>query len=184
MNSRLFSLVLFFLSFGLFTSASPVNGTAGIEARDAEKRAVAVMSIVGNIPTQVATVMSTFGPTNADSHILAISDVFTQAATALRTTGPVILSTADKNTVAKNVASAINSAATQMAKVPQTAAVISASVRLDAQIKIFLDLLSIIVIGIIPLLAKLIIDIHILLSIHLVVVANIFIDLLGIIIIL
>lgn len=46
MNSRIFSLVLFFLSFGLFTSASPV---AELEARDAEKRAIAVVDVVAKV---------------------------------------------------------------------------------------------------------------------------------------
>lgn len=90
-----------------------------------------------------------------DADVLAILNIFADATVNLKTLGPVALSSADKNTVAKNVANSINKSATALSKAPQTAAVVAASVKLDAQIKVFLDVLGLVVVDINPIIAKL-----------------------------
>ncbi|EJD37349.1 hypothetical protein AURDEDRAFT_116821 [Auricularia subglabra TFB-10046 SS5] len=181
MNSRLFSFVLFFLSFGLFAVASPLE----VEARDMEKRASAVVDVIAKLSSDVNGALNSFVATaDAGPNINSITNAFVTATNSLERMGPVFLSNADKNTVAKGVADAINGAAQHISKAPQSVASITAAVLLDAQIKLFLNVFGLIVVGITGIIAKLIININILISIHLVLVANIFIDLLGIIIIL
>ncbi|EJD37357.1 hypothetical protein AURDEDRAFT_116828 [Auricularia subglabra TFB-10046 SS5] len=183
MNSRIFSFVLFFLSFGLFAVASPLD--VDLEARDMEKRASAVVDVIAKLSSDVNGALNSFTATaDAGPNINAITNAFVTATNSLQRMGPVFLSNADKNTVAKGVADAINVAADHISKAPQTVSGITASVLLDAQIKVFLNVFGIIVVGVAGIIAKLIINIKLLLSIHLVLVANIFIDLLGIIIIL
>ncbi|KZV88962.1 hypothetical protein EXIGLDRAFT_722072 [Exidia glandulosa HHB12029] len=177
MNSRIFSLFLFFLSFGLFTSASPV--ATDIEARE-DKRALAVVNILADIVADI----NVLGLVKVDADVFAIVDVFANAVVALKAAGPVTLSSADKQTVAKNAATAINNSAAAISKASLTPAIIAANVKLDAQIKVFLDVLGVVVVGIVPIVAKLIVNVKLLLTLHLTVIANLFINILGIVIIL
>ncbi|EJD37358.1 hypothetical protein AURDEDRAFT_188110 [Auricularia subglabra TFB-10046 SS5] len=183
MNLRIFSFVLFFLSFGLFAVASPLD--VDLEARDMEKRAAAVVDVIAKLSNDVNGALNSFVATaDAGPNINSITNAFVTATNSLERMGPVFLSNADKNTVAKGVADAINNAATHISKAPRSVASITAAVLLDAQIRVFLNVFGIIVVGILGLIARLIIDLRILLSIHLVLIANIFINLLGIVIIL
>ncbi|EJD37348.1 hypothetical protein AURDEDRAFT_116820 [Auricularia subglabra TFB-10046 SS5] len=183
MNSRLFSFVLFFLSFGLFAFASPLD--ADLEARDMEKRASAVVEVIAKLSSDVNGALNSFVATaDAGPNINSITNAFVTATNSLERMGPVFLSNADKNTVAKGVADAINNAANHISKAPRTVSSITAAVLLDAQIQLFLNIFGVVVVGIAGIIAKLIININLLISIHLVLVANIFINLLGIIIIL
>ena len=60
MNSRLFAVFLFFLTFGLFATASPVE----VEERDIEnvKRAAQVGNVVTNLVSQVNGILPLMGP--------------------------------------------------------------------------------------------------------------------------
>lgn len=185
MQTRVFSLVLFFLSFGLFSFASPLE-TTQLEARENDKRAVIVADVVATLLANVNVLIPGLlaADVNADVQIGAIASAFTTAANSLKGVGPTSLSTADKNAIAKNVATAINNSAAQIGKVKQTAAVINANIVLDAQINLFLNVLGLILVNLNVLIAPLIINLKLLLSLHLTIIANIFINILGIVIIL
>ncbi|EJD40322.1 hypothetical protein AURDEDRAFT_115941 [Auricularia subglabra TFB-10046 SS5] len=187
MQSRVFSLVLFFLSFGLFSFASPVE-TTQLEARDNEKRAIITANVVADLVADVNVALAGLATVVVDAdvvaHIGAVATAFTKASNGLKGVGPASLSTADKNAIAKNVATAINNSAASIGKVKQTAAIINANILLDAQINIFLNVLGLIVANISIIIAPLIINLKLLLSLHLTIVANIFINILGIVIIL
>ncbi|EJD37318.1 hypothetical protein AURDEDRAFT_116808 [Auricularia subglabra TFB-10046 SS5] len=183
MHSRVFSLVLAVLTFGLFAAASPLSGD--LQAREMEKRASAVVGIVNKLSSDVNGALNGFDATaDAGPNIDAITKAFFAAANSLTFVGPVALSSAEQNAVAKTVAGVINTSAGHIGKCPKSIGVITATVLLDVQIRLFLNIFGIVSVGVLGLVANLVVNLQLLLSIHLTIVANIFINILGIVIVL
>ncbi|EJD37344.1 hypothetical protein AURDEDRAFT_129535 [Auricularia subglabra TFB-10046 SS5] len=164
MQCRLFTVVLFFLSFGLFAAASPV-----------EKRVSVVMDAISKLSSDVSSVLSAGNETlvarQTDifaDNINSITAAFATATNTLRAlTGPVSLSPEDTNTIAQLVANQINGAAELISLAPQTTSILTATVLLDLQINLFLNIFGVVVIGIIDIIASLIINIQLLISVYL-----------------
>ncbi|EJD37329.1 hypothetical protein AURDEDRAFT_129523 [Auricularia subglabra TFB-10046 SS5] len=182
MHSRVFSLVLAVLTFGFFAVASPLS--SDLETRDMEKRASAVVGIVNKLSSDVNGALNGFNAADAGPNIDAITKAFFAATNSLTFMGPVSLSSAEQNAVAKTVAGVINTSANHISKCPQSIGVITATVLLDVQIRLFLNIFGIVSVGILGLVANLIVNLQLLLSIHLTIAANIFINILGIVIVL
>jgi len=169
------SFVLFFLSFGLFSYAAPVE----------ERSVTAVLDIVADLQVQVDVVIKALVALDVqadiDVQINALITAFVSASAQIDVLAVVDLTVAEQATIAASIAASLNACATQLDRFPQGAAVIALLVKLDVQVQLFLNVLAVVVVGILDVIAKLKIDIQLLIDIRLTLVANIFIDILGII---
>lgn len=122
MHSRLFSIMVFFLSLSIFTAASHVPD---VETRALNARAVRVVSAIADLVGEVNDTLDVIRASPGFPPAQSCSHAYGPAAVVDADVHILALSTADKNAVKQNAATAINNSVEQVAKVPQTPAVVA-----------------------------------------------------------